>query len=628
MKKKEIMENHRLKILESAKELFSTKDYHQCLIEDIARKAGIGKGTFYLYFKDKKDLLAQILYKLLDELADKIRGVRAKKVDFKKQMVFLLEEVISFLNSNNSIFSVMHREGPLILEKDVQIELHKKMEVMISEIVLIMKRGIKESIFREDNPMFYAIVFTSLVHGSLFEGFKEMSVPTGKNINKKKLLDIFLYGVAKRTVAICILALFLLSQTLFAQSIFTLEDCIKSALENNPQIKVAEQKIKSARAKKLEAFSTLLPKLSLSGTYTKLSKPTFELPPGMVLPFDISPAMTSTEIYGGKLALQQPLFMSGRLYQVNRQAYFGYEVTQEEYRKTKNDLIYNVQESFYRYLLTEKTLEIADEGFAVSENHFKVTQALYNEGKASGYDVSRARVAVSNAKVNLLRVENGLKLAKQLLLNVINSEDKSMEFKGELEYIPLDYNYKDLLDSGLKNRPEIRQLEFQKKIMSGMVKMSKAEYGPSLLVSGSRDLQNAEWSSDWSTWDDRWSASLVFQISIFNGFSTYSKVRQAKANLKQTEFSSVQVRQMIELELEKTYYDYEQAKKSIEAQKENVDTAKDNLKIAEKRYALGLMSSLEVRDVQLALTQAELNYQQSLYDYNTAVAGLDRAMGK
>jgi outer membrane protein TolC len=66
----------------------------------------------------------------------------------------------------------------------------------------------------------------------------------------------------------------------------------------------------------------------------------------------------------------------------------------------------------------------------------------------------------------------------------------------------------------------------------------------------------------------------------------------------------------------------------ILAQKENTSAARENLNIAQQRYKTGLISDVEVREAQLALGQAESNYHQALYDYNVAIAALNRAVGK
>jgi len=94
------------------------------------------------------------------------------------------------------------------------------------------------------------------------------------------------------------------------------------------------------------------------------------------------------------------------------------------------------------------------------------------------------------------------------------------------------------------------------------------------------------------------------------------------------EIAHDQLKKGINLEIENIYLDLKEAEKRIYAQKENVSLAKKNLEIIQKRYERGLVSDLDLRETQLALTQAETEYSQALFDYNVALAKLQKAVGK
>ena len=433
-----------------------------------------------------------------------------------------------------------------------------------------------------------------------------------------------------KRAGILIISIIISNALLFAEE-YTLQKCIDTAVKNNPQVKVAEQKLIVSSARRGEAFSGYLPKLNAVAVYTKLSEPTFKLSPAVAAMFSLDPSMTSDNLYIGKLTLTQPLFMWGKLRQFNKQAGLGYDISLEDLRKTKNEIILAVKQTFYGYLLTKKMNEISKEAFSVTEEHYRVAQAFYDDGRISTYDVSQGKVAMLNAKSNMVRAENGLALSKAALINLLNlpeTEAHSAEFTGELEFMPVEPNLEILQADALKNRPEIKQLELTEQINKSLVSVSKADNKPVIALSGNYTMQYGLWDTDLDKWQKKWDTSLAISMPIFDGMASHNRVKQAKANLEQIRITREQAEQGIMLEVEQAYLTLIQNKNIITAQKENMETALDNLEIAKKRYAEGLMSSLEIRDAQLSTTMAETNYFQSLAEYEIALAKLDKAVGK
>jgi len=411
---------------------------------------------------------------------------------------------------------------------------------------------------------------------------------------------------------------------LYGKEILTLEKCIEVALTNNQTIKIAEEKMLSAQWKINEAFAGYLPQVSVSGTYLRKKEP--DIPTqylqGLGRSFSLAFA---EEIYTGRLSLQQPVFTWGKIYQANRQAVLAYQVAKEEYLKTKNEIVGQVKETFYRLLLAKQMVIISQEAVEVTKEHLKVTETFYQEGKVSQYDVSRVKVQLANAQTNLIKAKNALKLARETLFYLLNTKPDEVDVQGEMKYLPREIDLDTALKEALSNRPEIKQMKLQEEIGSSLVKLTKAGNKPNIVLTGNYDWQNDQLST--KDWYDTWQALLVLNVPLFDGFSTRAKVKQSEVNLEQIKLSKDLVIESVKLEVKQSVLNFQQAKESIEAQKENVETAKDNLRIAQERYKLGLMSNIEVRDAELTLTQAETNYYQALADYLIALVKLEKATG-
>ena len=391
-------------------------------------------------------------------------------------------------------------------------------------------------------------------------------------------LKFFIYSL------LLVIGYWLLAATSYSETL-NLEQCIEIALKENPKIKIAEQKIISAKAKKTEAFSGYLP--NISGNFSYLKKSEVEGADSLAGLTSASPSFKisfSDEIYDSKLSLTQPVFMWGKIYHSNKQSKLNYKYYEEDYKKIKQDTIFSVKEAFYKVILAKQMVSIAKEAFEVNTYHLKSVEKFYQEGKVSSYDVSRAKVLVANSKTNLIRSENGFDLAKQSLINVLNIKNNDIEFLGELIYMLTEQDLNNLVEKALNNRPEIKQMLLQKQISESLVKLIAAGNKPNIVVIGSAEWQNTELEK--KNWYNTWSAAAVLNIPIFDGLSTYYKTKQAKSNLEQVILSKELLEEGIKLEVRSAYFSYKQAKGSIEANKENVSAAKENYFTAQKRFDL------------------------------------------
>ncbi len=403
------------------------------------------------------------------------------------------------------------------------------------------------------------------------------------------------------------------------QELLTLDKCMKLAVENSELLKIASEKIAAAKGAKQEAFGSYLPEITASGAYTRIQE----------VPAIMGYKMGDENNYSGKLSLRQPLFTWGKITQVLAQAKLKYHTAKEDYRKVKNELILNVKKSFYAVLLAKQLEKISREALDVMERHLGVTRALYREGKVSKLDVSRVKVQMINSKTQLIKAESELTMARKTLVNVINySPAAGWELEGDLTKASGENQQAlpELIEEAIKNRPEMKNAQTLKKIGKSHIKLARAWNRPHLALTGNYEHTKPYHFAN--KWDSSWDITCALTFPLFNGLSNLGKINQARAGLNQAVSGENLLREKIRLEVEKAYLNRQNAEERIETQKENVETAKENLDIVQKRYQRGLVSDLELRDTQLALTRAETEYSTALFDYNTAAAELAKAVGR
>lgn len=450
---------------------------------------------------------------------------------------------------------------------------------------------------------------------------------------------------------------------------FTLQDSINFAQENSKAIKIAQENVKLAKAKVDEAVSTMLPKISSNSNYAYYIKPLVILDEKTILqiretfknifptlpnpnsetnipaqqseselspPTDVESIEVDPHNFRVSATLQQPLFAWGKLANNYKQSNLNLKAEEQGLEIAKHQLSLDVTKAFYSALLAKEFVKVSEESLRQVENHLKTANDLKNAGAATTYDVLRASVQLANSRSQLIRAQNSLRLAmegfKIILGLALNAE---VNLEGEFEYKPinseLNSEFDRLLKAALENRPDLKQLKLQEKASEKVVSVANAGNKPNLaLLSTYEANKSGKWirgEMDWRKTIQSWNVVLALDLPIFDGFLTKAKVKQAKSGLNQIQLIKTQMEDNIRLEVKSAYLALQEAKALIDVQQETVQQAQEGLRIANLQYGNGSLTSIQLIDAQLALTQAQVNRLQALHDYNIAIARLKKATG-
>lgn len=410
-----------------------------------------------------------------------------------------------------------------------------------------------------------------------------------------------------------------------------LDQCLRTAYENNKSLLQLEEKINSAKYKIDEAKSGFYPQFSFNGSYTRLGNiPEFSTPAMSFEEFQI-PAFTvksgAENNYNFSLSYQQPLFTWGKIqagYDISK---YNLSLSQEEYRKTKQEIKFNVVNLFYNILLAKEMIKVREESIARIEDHLKAVEERYSKGYASEFDVLRVKVQLANAKPPLTQAKNLHLLTMNNLKSILGiSLGDSVGLEGILSFEAMEVEQSQAEEFAFKNRSELKLIFDQKRMGDQALTIAKATNKPNLLGSASYSYKRPFYSND--EWATDWNFTFLVSVPIFDGFLTRSKVLQARSDLKQLDLAEKQVQDLIKLEISQATSDLNLAKENIVSQEENIKQAKESLRIAKVQYQQGLLTNIEEMDTELALTIAETNYLQALSDYLIAKARYEKAIGK
>ena len=408
----------------------------------------------------------------------------------------------------------------------------------------------------------------------------------------------------------------------------TLDKALEIALDENPTIKVAAEEIALKKVASKEAWQSLLPEASLNGSLDhtikaaemKLNDMSFKM------------GQDGTNTANAGLSINLPLFAPA-VYRAMSMTKTDIELAVEKSRASELDLINQVTKAYYQLMLAQDSYEVLQGGYKLAEDNFNVVNAKYQQGAVSEFDKISAEVQMRSIKPNVISAVNAVTLAK-LQLKVLMGITADVDIKTDDNLT----NYESMLfanqlkeeDMSLENNTTMKQFELNMKLLEKNVKSLKTNFMPTLSMSFSYQYQSL-YNPNINFFDYTWSnsSSLMFNLSIpLYRASNFTKVKSARIQMRQLDWNRIDTERKLNMQVVSYRNNMTASSEQVVSNKENVMQAEKAVQIAGKRYEVGKGTVLELNSSQVSLTQAQLTYNQSIYDYLVAKADLDQVLGK
>ena len=408
----------------------------------------------------------------------------------------------------------------------------------------------------------------------------------------------------------------------------TLDKALEIALDENPTIKVAAEEIALKKVASKEAWQSLLPEASLNGSLDhtikaaemKLNDMSFKM------------GQDGTNTANAGLSINLPLFAPA-VYRAMSMTKTDIELAVEKSRASELDLINQVTKAYYQLMLAQDSYEVLQGSYKLAEDNFNVVNAKYQQGAVSEFDKIGAEVRMRSIKPNVISAANAVTLAK-LQLKVLMGITADVDIKTDDNLT----NYESMLfanqlkeeDMSLDNNTTMKQFELNMKLLEKNVKSLRTNFIPTLSMSFSYQYQSL-YNPNINFFDYTWSnsSSLMFNLSIpLYRASNFTKVKSARIQMRQLDWNRIDTERKLNMQVVSYRNNMTASSEQVVSNKENVMQAEKAVQIAGKRYEVGKGTVLELNSSQVSLTQAQLTYNQSIYDYLTAKADLDQVLGK
>jgi TolC family type I secretion outer membrane protein len=409
----------------------------------------------------------------------------------------------------------------------------------------------------------------------------------------------------------------------------TLQNCLDLALRQNPSILKAKEEIRRTRGLIVETRAQAIPQITASGTSQMIDRHTIDTFPGSTNIFK-----NQEQPWNARVEVSQLVYSGGRVGAALRAAKLSDQIAALGFQSAVANTILDVRKAFYQILLNKAQVEVREQSVKLLAEQLRDVQSRFDVGSVPRFNVLRAEVELANAKPPLIRSQNDLRLSKESLVKLLaidssgrTNEFTSITFDGKLIYEHRDWQLPSALQQALDHRPELLQAERQVGIAKASVDVASAGYKPELSVFGTYGWHDKTFSNEADAIREGWIVGANVSWALFDGMLTHGKVTQARAQLQEANLDYADTRRQVELEVRQAYSDYLQTLELIEAQRKTVEEAEESLRLAEARFRAGTGTQLDVLSAQTALTDARSNEIQALYDYNVAIATLERVSG-
>lgn len=396
------------------------------------------------------------------------------------------------------------------------------------------------------------------------------------------------------------------------EQVLTLDQCIENALKNHPAILAASGVMNASQSTVGQARSGYYPQITATGGLSEYS-----------LASDASHARQ--EQYSAGVSLTQNIFDFGKTWTQVTIEQRNFTAAREDLRSVRSQIVLNVKQAYYALLQAGKNRDVLKETLTQFEQHLNQARSFFEIGVKSKFDVTKAEVDLSNARLNLIRAENALKIARVTLNNAMGMPDaEGTAVEDTLSFQKNLITFEDARQKAFANRPDLKALSAKREASEESISLSRKDHLPTL--SG-----NANYTKSGETYppsQSGWSAGVTLTFPLFSGFSTHYKVKEAKENLYVLKANEEELRQGIILEVQQAYLNLNEAEERVAVAELTVKQAEENFEIAKGRYEAGVGSPIEETDALVALSNAKTNHIAALSDYKIAEAKLVKAMGE
>ena len=426
----------------------------------------------------------------------------------------------------------------------------------------------------------------------------------------------------------------LITHQLFAQEkkeiFLTLNRAVMLGLKNNEAVLRSKIDVNRAKGQVKEALSEALPKINFKSSFTR----NWALP---VFTFGGQQFKAGTDnVINFGVDLSQTIYRGGQVGAGLKMARYYQQISETNSEQMQVDIVLIIHNSYYDVLLTEAIVEVSEAAYKRAITQYEGVKRYFEAGTVSDYDVLRAKVEVTNARVAVNQAKNRVSMSKANLKQIIGLPQSILLrciTALEVDSSSIPKNISTAVRNAMSSRSDLKAAKLETAMNEASIRLARGKRGADISLSAGyimqaqindpkfKSLAVRDFSRSWNT-------LLYVSFPIFDGRRNMGQVLQAEAEFEKSRYNEKQLEKQIEVDVTMAMLNIFEASERVDASAEAIKLANRGVGMVQLQYESGLSTQLELIDAQLTLKQAETDRVTAQYDYVKAAAMLKNLLGE
>ncbi|HSJ23659.1 MAG TPA: TolC family protein [Longimicrobiales bacterium] len=397
--------------------------------------------------------------------------------------------------------------------------------------------------------------------------------------------------------------------------VMSLDQVIRLAVEQDPAAVQAEAAMANARTDVLQARGTWLPTLTSLTRYNNSSNQRFDQTTGRLV----------SESYTAQLNAGYDVFTGGRRLLGQRSAGAALDAADAQYASQRFATIQRATEVFYAAAAAADIVAAAEQRLQRAREQMTAAETRLELGTATQSDALRAEIEVGNAEVALLDAESSLRNTTLELGRLVGLGGQVQPSPEALPASgPTLPPLETLIARATSASPSVVAADASLRLRRAERLASFTPYLPTVRVTGGYDW----FSFDFPPEQRSWSMAVTASLPIFNGFQREATVQRALAAERVAEARRRDAEIQARVAVESAASEITSTERRVAIADRAVVLAREDLRVQEERYTMGVATILDLQTSQVNLSDAEVNAVRARQALGSAVARLEAILGQ
>jgi outer membrane protein len=413
---------------------------------------------------------------------------------------------------------------------------------------------------------------------------------------------------------------------------FTLKNAIDLAIERNPDLQIANERIAQAEAAIGESLAAFYPQVKARLSYRYSDNPAEAF--GMIVAqrrFSFGQNINNpngTTDFRPEVQATWSLYRGGQDYHRSKVADLGKEITELELSAVRNHLIHGVTEGFYTLLIAKENQTIAQRAIDAVQSELTETRKRYTAGTVLKSDVLSLEVRLAAAHEADIRAQNASEMARTVLRTLLDLPEASPiepRIDPERAWPELPASLDDLQAQARGNRPEMQIARRQLETRQLELKIAQGEHLPRVDAYVNYGLN--ERTPEFSSAHDNVTSGVAVEMDLFSGLATNARISKAERRLAEANAQTRKIQLQIGQDVKTAYLEFQEALQRAQVAQAAVAAADEAFRLVTLQHRAGTATVTRFLESEVADDQAQTQWMTARYDTLRAEAALQRALG-